>query len=188
MEITQILEQFLTQEWSTGLRLTTIPQAMHRLGIVDEPSLRWRMAGRLEWLWRNALISEEKLSQIAAALGRDDVDEAGANRWRQQVNTWHLVSILLSEDEKLVARHILAHHRRGWQLPQPGESARALGLPVKEVHKALRMLARLGFLALPDKRRPASYALADSYEQFLEGLGFSFHTVTLDKKERFGVP
>ncbi len=80
------------------------------------------------------------------------------------------------------------HQQDGVQLPQLGETVRTLGLPSREVRRALRMLARLGFLSIPDQRHHAEYVLAEGHERFLEGLGFSFHTVTLDTGERFGVP
>ena len=186
MTSAQKLEKLLVQEWSTDLRLTTIPQAMGRLGMADDSGLRWEVANRLEPAWRNALISPEKRRQVAAALGRE-LDESQSERLRQQLGTWHLASILLTEDEKLVARYILIC-QEGAPHPSPADTSDKLGIPVPEVNEALRMLARVGFLSLRDRRRPASYTVAQGYERLLEGLGFSFHTVTLDTGDRFGVP
>ncbi len=87
-----------------------------------------------------------------------------------------------------MARHILLHRQKGSRFPHRREIAKALGLPVREVHKALRMLARMSFVTMTDRRRPAEYALVRGYEQSLEGLGFLFHTATLDKKDQFSVP
>lgn len=187
MEDAARLQQLLIQEWSSGLRLTTIPQALQRLGVEDDVNLRWRLARRIGQLWHDTLASPEKRREIARALGRD-LDEARDEQWRQQVRTWNLASILLREEEKLVARAILMHHGKGLSLPPPRDIAQMLGLKTQEVHRAIRLLARLGFLSLPDGRRPALYTLADGHEGFLDGLGFSFHTVTLDTGERFGVP
>lgn len=179
--------QHLLESWGDSLRLTSIPQAMTSVGIQDRPGLRWRIAQRLEDLWRDALTSPEKRAGIAAALGRP-FDETQIERWREQVETWHLASILLTDDEKLLARHIQMHHQQGGPLPKPVDTARALDIPARKLHNALRLLARVGFVSLPDPRHPASYGLAQGYERLLEGLGFSFHTVTLDTGERFGVP
>jgi hypothetical protein len=187
MEAAKQLQQFLLQEWSSGLRLTTIPQALQRLGMEDNVDLRWRAARHLEQLWHDTLTSPEKRRAIAQALGRD-LDEALDERWRQQVRTWNLASILLREEEKLVARAILMHQRKGLGFPPPHEMARMLGIQTRQVHQAIRLLARLGFLSLEDGRRPALYALAEGHEGFLDGLGFSFHTVTLDTGDQFGVP
>ena len=180
--------EFLIQEWSTGLRLTTIPQAMERLG-VDQGLLewRWRMAWRLEAAWREVLLSPGKQQQIAEALGCR-LEEAQVEKWRRQVETWTLANILLTEEEKLVARHVLWRHRKESGLPSPGETAEALGIRVREVHNSLRMLGRLGFLSIADGRRPANFQLVEDWGRFTEGLGFSFHTVALDSGDRFGVP
>lgn len=183
----QRVTHHLLASWGDSLRITSIPQALASLGIQDKPGLRWRIAQRLEGLWRGALTSPEKPRGIAAALGRP-FDETQIERWREQVDTWNMASVVLSEDEKLVARHILLRHRQGDPLPKPVETARALGIPAQKVHNALRLLARVGFVSLPNSRRPSSYGLAQGYERLLEGLGFFFHTVTLDTGERFGVP
>ena len=50
------------------------------------------------------------------------------------------------------------------------------------------MLSWLGFLALPDGQSVDSYTLAKDHGGFLDGLGFSFHTVTLDDEVQFGIP
>lgn len=181
------IESLLLQEWTTGLRLTTIPQAMARLGIKDDLRLRWRVASRLEGIWRDALTSPEKLRQIASALGRP-YDETQLEGWRQQVGTWSLASVILSENEKLTARYILRHYRQGDPLPPPATIAKALRIPTREVLRALRALGRLGFLSLPNLPSLSNYGLADGHERFLKGLGFFFHTVTLDSGECFGVP
>jgi len=49
------------------------------------------------------------------------------------------------------------------------------------------MLARLGFLTLADGQPVNTYSLAGAHSRFLDGLGFSFHTVMLDGEERFGI-
>jgi hypothetical protein len=160
---------------------------MERLGLQDDPRVRWSVAGHVDRLWRGTMTSPEKRRQIAAVLGRP-YDEAMDRPWREQFGSWHLASILLSEDEKLVARYILMHGRRGMALPSLAQTAGAMQSSVQEVSRAIRMLARIGYLTLPDGRRPSEYALAKEHGSVLGGLGFSFHTVTLDTGERFGVP
>jgi len=181
------LERLLAQEWSTSLRLTTVPQAMARLGMGRGLEWRWRAALRLERTWRRVLLSPEKQQQIGEALSRQ-FDGGDRERWRGQVDTWGLASILLTENEKLAARYVLWRHRQALPLPAPRETAEVLGIPMHEVHNSFRMLGRLGFLAIADGRRPARYQLSGDWSRFTEGLGFSFHTVSLDNGERFGVP
>lgn len=80
------VEEFLLREWTSGLRLTTIPQALQRLGMGDDVNLRRRVGKHLEQLWRDTLTSPEKRRGIAEALGRD-LDEVRDKQWRQQVGT-----------------------------------------------------------------------------------------------------
>lgn len=181
------LRRLLLQEWSTGLRITTIPQAMERLGIALNVEGRWRLAQQMEGPWREALLSLEKQEEIADALGRE-FKEAQQEMWRSQVETWGLASFLLTEREKLAARHILLCHGRGQEHPTPHETAKALRTPLREAQNSFRMLGRLGFISIADGRRPAGYELSAGWDRFTEGLGFSFHTVTLETGERFGVP
>ena len=86
------------------------PLAVRRLGIKDNLRLRWEVGRQLESLWRDALTSPEKRRRITQALGRE-LDETRDERWRKQVETWNLASIVLSEDEKLVARYIMMCER-----------------------------------------------------------------------------
>jgi hypothetical protein len=48
MEAAERLQRFLIREWSSGLRLTSIPQAMKSLGIDDDLRIRWRVGRQLE--------------------------------------------------------------------------------------------------------------------------------------------
>ena len=119
--------------------------------------------------------------------------EALSQRWLEQVVTWGLASILLTNNEKLIARHIRVRHLQELPLPRPEIIAVALGISTQEVHIGIQMLARLGFLSLPTLSPQGSppssgYTLAEDADSFHEGLGFSFHTVTLDDDEQFGIP
>lgn len=181
------VRDLLLKEWAQGLRLTTVPQAMQRLGVADDLHLRWRIAKSVERSWREVFSSPEKRRQVEHAVGVR-FEESRLDQFRGQVRDWQLAAILLTENEKLVARHMLLHERRRLPLPHPSATAKAIGASTREVHRAIGMLARLGLLVLPDGRRPAHYALVPDHVRFLKGLGFFFHTVTLDTGERFGVP
>lgn len=167
--------------------MTTIPQAMARLRISDDSRLRRQLARRLESRWRDVLLSPEKRRQLEEALGRA-VNETRRAHWNQQVRTWQVASILLTEDEKLFARFILLRQRRFQPLPALRDLANAIELRPTAVRQGIRNLAWIGFLELADSRKPDSYTLSQDHARFLEGLGFTFHTVELRRNERFGVP
>ena len=102
--------------------------------------------------------------------------------------TWGRASILLTQNEKLIARHILAGHLQGLPLPGSEDIATVLDIAAEEAGNGIQMLIRLGFLTLQETPPISGYALAEDADSFHEGLGFSFHTVTMDDNEQFGIP
>ena len=145
-----LVSAFLVAEWHEGLRLTTIPQAMARLGLPDDDETRWRVSQRLERAWRRRLrpsglwrglrwlrISDpRRVRAWLPALGRMPALIAEARAWNPAVYT-------LSNDEKRIARHIL----RVGRVPWSEEITAALNLDRLMVEAGLHMLARLGFLS-----------------------------------------
>ena len=184
------IEKLLVNDWASGLRITTVFQAMHRLGFADDVDTRWRIADGLYAHWQSTLGSPEKLQEVASAIGLKSSSETEtlSQHWQKQVVTWGLASILLTDNEKLIARHIWAHHRQELALPVPENIEVALGIPTPEVSNSIQMLTRLGFLSLQGSQSISGYTLAEDADRFHEGLGFSFHTVTLDDDEQFGIP
>lgn len=177
----------LASEWQEGLRITTIPQAMARLGVSDDEEMRWRIARRLERVWQRRLgwrslwrglrwlrrIGSHPLRTWLGSFGRLPSMVTEAREWNPAVYT-------LSNDEKLTARYILVVG----EVPAPDAIRTALDLERKTVETGLRMLTRLGLLTGP----AGGYRLASGHERLLAGLGFNFHTVTLESGEQFNVP
>ena len=184
------IEKLLVNDWESGLRLTTVPQAMHRLGFADDVESRWRIAGGLYDHWQSTLGSPEKLQEVASAIGLKSSSETEtlSQHWQKQVVTWGLASILLTDNEKLIARHIWARHRQELVLPVPENIEVSLEIPTHEVYDGVQMLARLGFLSVQESQSISGYTLAEDADRFHEGLGFTFHTVTLEDDEQFGIP
>ncbi len=137
----------------------------------------WRRRLGLRGLWRGLrwlrTVDWRKVRAWFPALGRMPSLVADARTWNSAV-------YILSNDEKLVARHILAVGR----VPSPEEIGAGLGLAGGAIKAGLRLLARLGFLVGTE----SGYRLAPGHQQLLTGLGFNFHTVTLEGGEQFNVP
>ena len=184
------IEELLINDWTSGLRITTVSQSMNRLGLADDLEVRWEMANRMDELWHSTLETPEKMREVNSAIGLVTDKERSdlAQHWRDQVATWDRASILLTDSEKLIARQILWCQRSGLRRSSPEDIEAALAIGPEETANGVRMLTWLGFLALPDGQPLKNYTLADDHERFLDGLGFSFHTVTLDDGERFGIP
>ena len=163
---------------------------MGRLGIADDIDYRWRMANNLYGHWHSSLGTPEKVQEVASVIGPNSASDIGAlsQRWLDQVEPWGRAPILLTENEKLVARHVWASHLQAQPLPLQENIVLALGIPAPEVDTGIRLLTRLGFLSAVGNSATSSYTLAEDAYGFLEGLGFTFHTVTLDDDQQFGIP
>ena len=184
------IEQLLVSDWASGLRITTVPQAMHRLGMADDLEQRWEIANRMDALWHSTLETPEKIREVNMAIGQITEEEQASllKSWPDQVRSWDRASILLTDNEKLIARQILYRQKTSATLPSVEDIALAVGIGPEETNGGIRMLTLLGFLTLPSRQTVTDYALAADHGRFLEGLGFSFHTVTLDDEVRFGIP
>jgi len=181
----QVIDHLLA-EWQKPMRLTTVAQGMAALGLARDRERRWRIGQRLRRPWRTSVPHTQRFEQFRTALGLA-VDQARIEQLLQQTREWGLASILLDEDEKLVARSIVVTQEQKRRFPSLEETAQATGQSLEEVAAQFEMLARLGVLASTDSA-PPGYRLARGYRRFLKGLGFSFHTVTLASEERFNVP
>lgn len=139
-------------------------------------------------VWRQRLGFRQVLRGLRWLRGfrwRDLFDLIGPSPLRAEIKQWNSASFILTNDEKLVARYILRVQDDAGRLPPSSEIREALHLDETKTHTALRMLQRLSFLILNGDNQ---YDLALGHRTFLQGLGFSFHTVTLQDHEQFNVP
>ncbi len=179
---------YLRRDWDEGLRITTIEQAMCALGLPDDDDLRWRVGQALDDAWRRRLGFRQILRGLRWLRGfrwRDLFDLVGPSPLRKEIKQWSPASFILTNDEKLVARYILHVQDDAGRLPAFVEIRDGLDLDEVNTRSALQMLQRLGFLALKGEDH---YVLAPDHARFLKGLGFSFHTVSLENTVQFNVP
>ena len=103
------IEKLLINDWASGLRITTVPQAMGRLGLADDPDLRWEITNPMDGMWHSSLETPEKVKEVHSAIGlTTEEEEAGLSRnWGNQVGSWDKASILPTDNEKLIDLHIL---------------------------------------------------------------------------------
>lgn len=177
----------LSTEWQEGLHITTIPQALARLGLPDDEETRWRIGRLLERAWekrRGASGMWHGLRLLRGATRRNPTAWLPVLRRLPslvaEARAWSPAVYILSNEEKLIARHVL----RAGRVPSVEEIGAALGLSSGAVETGLRMLRRLGFLAGVE----GGHRFAPGHERLLAGLGFNFHTVALEGGEQFNVP
>lgn len=182
----------LQSEWHTGLRLNTVAQAMAALGLPEDDEVRWQVGGALEREWQQfhsvpgilrglKWLTGQRLAPLLRFLPSVLF---GFPRLLNEARDWNPAVYILTEDEKLIARHILLAHKQSRPVPSAAEIGAALPLPAERAARGLAMLARLDFLSPRDN----GYALTPDHERFSRGLGFNFHTITLVNGEVFNVP
>jgi len=146
--------EVLLEDWRDLLRCTAIHQAMERVGIPFSHASRLRIA---EFLIGDALAS-------------------GLMRWAP-------ATYVLTNDEKLIARHAVRLWREDNRIPQPSEHEwRKSVKDARHIEQAFEALSWLGFM----REEGGRYKIAHTAESFLRGLGFYFHEVVLPTRgERF---
>ena len=124
------IEQLLVSDWASGLRITTVPQAMRRLGMADDLEQRWEIANRMDALWHSTLETPEKLHEVNIAIGQiTEKEQSGlSSSWSGQVRSWDRASILLSDNEKLIARQVLYRQKSSATLPSLEEIAATVAI------------------------------------------------------------
>jgi len=62
---------------------------MGRLGLADDPDLRWEVANHMDVMWHSSLEIPEKVKEVHAAIGlTNEEKEAGLSRnWGNQVGS-----------------------------------------------------------------------------------------------------
>ena len=130
----------------------------------------------MDALWHSTLETPQKMWEINSAIGRMTDEECAAlsQRWRDQVGSWDRASIMLTDNEKLMARQILWREKCGSNLLSPDDIGTTLGIGSQETANGIRMLTRLGFLDLPEGQPVGEYILSEDHDRFLDGLGFRF--------------
>src|SRR5262249_14970722 len=142
------------EDWKDLLRCTAIHQAMARAGLPFSHPSRLRVAEFLV----------------------TDATATGLMRWAPS-------TYVLTNDEKLVARHVLRLGHQGKPNPQQNEDEwLRSGWKADRIEVAFDAMTWLGFMRRVNDR----YELGDNAESFLKGLGFYFHEVVLTARdERF---
>ncbi len=130
----QIID-YLRRDWNTGLRVTTVEQAMRSLGLAPDDELRWQVGQELDAVWRQRLGLRPLLRGLRWLRGfrwRDLFDLVGPSALHAELKEWNPASYILTNDEKLVARHILRVEHDTGTWPGLAQIAAALSLDQKK--------------------------------------------------------
>lgn len=101
------------------------------------------------------------------------------------IRRWGWVTLVLTPEEKLIARALINAQRDGKPSPSVSEIAKAVGITEAQAKRELAMLERYDVLKQDNKTAGAGYSVLPQYVKWEPRLDFLFHKVTLDSGRQF---
>jgi hypothetical protein len=101
------------------------------------------------------------------------------------IRRWGWVTLVLTPDEKLIARALINAQRDGRPSPTTPEIAKAVGISEAQVRRGLVMLERYEIIKQDSTVGGAGYRVTPRYLKWEPRLDFLFHKVTLDSGRQF---
>lgn len=101
------------------------------------------------------------------------------------IRRWGWVTLVLTPEEKLIARALINAQRDGKPSPSVSEIAKAVGITEAQAKRELAMLERYEILKQDNKTAGAGYSVLPQYVKWEPRLDFLFHKVTLDSGRQF---
>ena len=152
-----VLEHLL-DEWGKDFSVTTVDLAAKSLGIQLSDELRFRIGFYIQ--------THPELHEV--------------------IRRWSWQTLVLTPDEKLIARAVINRVRDKQKTPSLGELARLVKVTQKQASAGLTMLGRFGILKHDKSVGGVGYVAADPrYLTWERWLDFQFHTVTLSDGRLF---
>ena len=103
------------------------------------------------------------------------------------IRRWGWVTLVLTPDEKLIARALINAQRDGKPTPSLSELAKAIAIKEPDVKRGVAMLARYEILTRDAKVGGSGYNVVARYIKWEPRLDFVFHNMTLDGGRQFSV-
>lgn len=101
------------------------------------------------------------------------------------IRRWGWVTLVLTPDEKLIARALINAERGGKPGPTIAEIAKVVGVSEAQAKRGLVMLEHYEILKQDAKAGGAGYIVVPHYIKWEPRLDFVFHRVTLDSGRQF---
>jgi hypothetical protein len=150
---------YLLKDWGEDYSVTSVDIAMNALKVTPSDETRFRIG-----------------NYIKAHPERHEV-----------IRRWGWVTLVLTLDEKLIARALINAQRGGKPAPTVTELSEAVGIKEPEVKRGLAMLERYEILKKDSKAGGVGYAVLPRYVKWEPRLDFVFHKISLDSGRQFNV-
>ncbi len=152
----QRVVDYLIEDWGQHMHSTSIAQAMSNLGLEQDDDLRMKIGEHL----------------------RANTD------LHRNLRSWGANNYILSDEEKRIAKFLIAHFEAQDQFPGIEIMTPELGIEAAELERRLVFLNRAGFL---QPAEGSGYQLAEKYRRWGGPLRFNYHTITIGEEDPFAV-
>ena len=150
---------YLVKDWGEDSSVSSVDIAMNAVKVAPSDETRFRIG--------NYIKAHPELHEV--------------------VRRWGWVTLVLTPDEKLIARSLINAERDGKPSPSLTELARAVGIKEPDVKRGLAMLERYEILKKDSKADGVGYAVVPRYIKWQPRLDFVFHKISLDSGRQFNV-
>jgi len=150
---------YLLKDWGEDSSVTSVDIAMNAVKVAPSDETRFRIG--------NYIKAHPELHEV--------------------IRRWGWVALVLTPNEKLIARALINAERDGKPVPSVSELAKAVGIKEPDVKRGLAMLERYEILSKDSKAGGVGYVVIPRYVKWQPRLDFVFHKISLDSGRQFNV-
>lgn len=150
---------YLVKDWGQDFSVTSVDIAMAALKVEQSDETRFRLG--------NYIKTHPELHEI--------------------IRRWGWVTLVLTPDEKLIARALINAERDAKPTPSTSELGSALGVNEADIKRGLNMLERYEIVKKDRSSGKAGYRVVPHYIKWEPRLDFVFHKISLDSGRQFNV-
>jgi hypothetical protein len=150
---------YLVKDWGEDYSVTSVDIAKKALKVTPSEETRFRIG--------NYVKAHPELHEV--------------------IRRWGWVTLVLTPDEKLIARALINAQRDSKPVPPLSELARAVGIKEPDVKRGLAMLERHEILKKDGKAGGPGFTVLPRYIKWEPRLDFVFHKISLDTGRQFNV-
>lgn len=154
----QKVVDYLVADWGKDYSITSVDIAMAALKLPASDEMRFRIGSHIK--------AHPELHEI--------------------IRRWGWVTLVLTPEEKLIARTLINAERDGKPQPTVSEIAKAVGITEAQTDRGLSMLERYEIVQRAASKG-AGYKVVPRYIKWEPRLDFIFHKVSLDSGRQFNV-
>src|SRR6267154_3767044 len=150
---------YLVKDWGEDYSVTSVDIAMNAVKVAPSEETRFRIG--------NYIKAHPELHEV--------------------IRRWGWVTLVLTPDEKLIARALVNAERDGKPSTSVSELAKVVGVKEPDIKRGLAMLERYEILKKDSQAGGVGYAVIPRYVKWQPRLDFVFHRISRDSGRQFNV-